>query len=114
MPTPVQYSGLRSPTRLAHAHGAVLGFIEVDDVLPVADDQVHGLAGALGQRSRWALATPMMSMRLTMPLESSNIFSVRRLAVPRFVLRHIPQRRQAGQQPVHRAFGQAGALRQAL
>ena len=65
-------------------------------------------------RSRWALATPMMSMRLTMPLESSNIFSVRRLAVPRFVLRHIPQRRQAGQQPVHRAFGQAGALRQAL
>ena len=32
-----------------HPHRAALGLINVDDVPPVADDEMHGLAGALGQ-----------------------------------------------------------------
>ena len=32
-----------------HPHRAALGLINVYDVPPVADDEMHGLAGALGQ-----------------------------------------------------------------
>ena len=75
---------------------------------------MHGFAGALGQPLQMGFGHAHDIHAVDNAAGKFKHFQRQAVAVPRFVLRHIPQRRQAGQQPVHRAFGQPGALRQPL
>ena len=114
LPTPVQYSGLRRPTRLDIRHGSALGLINVYDVLGIPDHQVHRLAGALGQPLQMQLGHPHDVHAVHDA--GGQLEHLQRQAVMAgdAVLPGIAQLHQAGQQPVGGAFGKAGFRRQLL
>ena len=78
LPTPVQYSGLRSPTRLDIRMGplSVLYMYTISCASRMTRCTASPVRWA--RRSRCTLATLITSMLLTMPEEISNIFKVRR------------------------------------
>ena len=97
-----------------HPHGTVFGLIDIDNILPVPDDQMHRLAGSLGQPLQMGFGHPHDVHTVDDAAGQLEHFQRQAVAAGLPVLHGIPQRHQAGQQPVHRAFGQFRFLGQPL